>query len=223
MLVLGPAQAQEKVVKIYNWSDYIDPQVLKDFTAKTGIEVVYDVFDSNEVLETKLLGRQHRLRPRGPDQQFPRRGRSRPASSLPLDHAKMPDWSNLDSGPDGPGRRSTTRQPARLHLHVGHHRPGLQCGQGQGAPAGGACQFVGAAVRSGQRRKLADCGIMVLDSPTDVIPMRLALSGRGSGQQEPGGDREGHGAAGEDPALRPQVPQLGEPERPGQWRHLPVA
>ena len=55
MLVLGPAQAQEKVVKIYNWSDYIDPQVLEDFTAKTGIEVVYDLFDSNEVLETKLL------------------------------------------------------------------------------------------------------------------------------------------------------------------------
>src|SRR5262245_22783429 len=55
LLSLGPVQAQEKVVKIYNWSDYIDPDVLKDFTAKTGIKVVYDIFDSNEVLETKLL------------------------------------------------------------------------------------------------------------------------------------------------------------------------
>ena len=40
---------------IYNWSDYIDPAILKDFTAETGIKVVYDVFDSNEVLETKVL------------------------------------------------------------------------------------------------------------------------------------------------------------------------
>ena len=49
------AAAQEKVVRVYNWSDYIDDSILKDFTAETGIEVVYDVFDSNEILETKLL------------------------------------------------------------------------------------------------------------------------------------------------------------------------
>lgn len=48
------AQA-EGVVNVYNWSDYIDDSVLEAFTAETGIRVVYDVFDSNEVLETKLL------------------------------------------------------------------------------------------------------------------------------------------------------------------------
>ena len=42
-------------LKIYNWSDYIDEEVLSDFTNETGIEVTYDVFDSNEILETKLL------------------------------------------------------------------------------------------------------------------------------------------------------------------------
>jgi putrescine transport system substrate-binding protein len=55
-LVAGQdAQAEDKVVKVYNWSDYIDPSILTDFTKETGIKVVYDVFDSNEVLETKLL------------------------------------------------------------------------------------------------------------------------------------------------------------------------
>ena len=49
------AIAEEKIVKVYNWSDYIDPKILEDFTKETGIKVVYDVFDSNEVLETKLL------------------------------------------------------------------------------------------------------------------------------------------------------------------------
>tara|TARA_R110002124_G_scaffold74589_4_gene200163 strand:+ start:1113 stop:2216 length:1104 start_codon:yes stop_codon:yes gene_type:complete len=49
------AFAQERVVNVFNWSDYIDEEILSDFTAETGIKIVYDVFDSNEVLETKLL------------------------------------------------------------------------------------------------------------------------------------------------------------------------
>ena len=51
----APALAQQKVINIYNWSDYIDPKVLDDFTKETGIKVVYDTYDSNEGLETKLL------------------------------------------------------------------------------------------------------------------------------------------------------------------------
>ena len=49
------AAGEEQVVNVYNWSDYIDPAMLEKFTAETGIKVNYDVFDSNEVLETKLL------------------------------------------------------------------------------------------------------------------------------------------------------------------------
>ena len=49
------ALAADRVVRVYNWSDYIDESILEDFTKETGIKVVYDVFDSNEVLETKLL------------------------------------------------------------------------------------------------------------------------------------------------------------------------
>src|SRR5581483_5535811 len=51
-----PAQAQkERTLNVYNWSDYIDPEVLADFTKTTGIKVKYDTFDSNDILETKLL------------------------------------------------------------------------------------------------------------------------------------------------------------------------
>src|ERR1043166_9898593 len=49
------AQKKERVVYFYNWSDYIDPTVLEDFTKATGIKVKYDTFDSNDMLETKLL------------------------------------------------------------------------------------------------------------------------------------------------------------------------
>jgi len=45
----------QRVVNFYNWSDYIDPTVLDDFTKETGIKVRYDTFDSNDTLEAKLL------------------------------------------------------------------------------------------------------------------------------------------------------------------------
>jgi putrescine transport system substrate-binding protein len=47
--------AEDRVLNIYNWSDYIDPAILEEFTKETGIKVVYDVYDSNEMLETKVL------------------------------------------------------------------------------------------------------------------------------------------------------------------------
>ena len=51
-------EAQTRVLNVYNWSDYIDMSVIEEFTRETGIKVVYDTYDSNEALETKLfLGR----------------------------------------------------------------------------------------------------------------------------------------------------------------------
>ena len=51
----GDAPKAGGTLRIYNWSDYIDPALLKQFTRETGIKVTYDTFDSNEVLETKML------------------------------------------------------------------------------------------------------------------------------------------------------------------------
>ena len=54
---ISPAAAQpkgERIVNIYNWTDYIDPSVLADFTKETGIKTRYDVYDSLEILETKI-------------------------------------------------------------------------------------------------------------------------------------------------------------------------
>jgi putrescine transport system substrate-binding protein len=55
---IAPAAAQtnrERVVNVYNWSDYIAPTVVEDFSKESGIKVRYDTFDSNDTLETKLL------------------------------------------------------------------------------------------------------------------------------------------------------------------------
>src|SRR5260221_2991495 len=51
----GAAEVRKRTVNVYNWSDYVAPTVLEDFTKETGIAVRYDTFDSNDTLETKLL------------------------------------------------------------------------------------------------------------------------------------------------------------------------
>src|SRR6201994_3478973 len=55
LLLSTQASAQERVVNFYNWSNYMAPDVLEAFTKETGIKVVYDTFDANETLETRLL------------------------------------------------------------------------------------------------------------------------------------------------------------------------
>jgi putrescine transport system substrate-binding protein len=55
LVLLPPARAEERTVNFYNWSNYVAPGVLEDFTRETGIKVVYDTFDANETLETRLL------------------------------------------------------------------------------------------------------------------------------------------------------------------------
>jgi putrescine transport system substrate-binding protein len=55
LLWTASARAQGRTVNVYNWSDYIEPGLLEDFTKETGIKVRYDTFDSNDTLETKLL------------------------------------------------------------------------------------------------------------------------------------------------------------------------
>jgi putrescine transport system substrate-binding protein len=91
------ARAQERVVNIYNWTDYIDPSVLADFTKETGIKTRYDVFDSLETLEAKLLAGHS-----GYDVVLPSNEPSfsrliRAGALTTIDRAKVPNWKNLDA------------------------------------------------------------------------------------------------------------------------------
>ncbi|VAW01105.1 Putrescine ABC transporter putrescine-binding protein PotF (TC 3.A.1.11.2), partial [hydrothermal vent metagenome] len=54
-MALSALAASAEEVRVYNWSDYIDEALLQKFEDETGINLIYDVFDSNEVLETKML------------------------------------------------------------------------------------------------------------------------------------------------------------------------
>ncbi|MGD9510114.1 MAG: polyamine ABC transporter substrate-binding protein [Geminicoccaceae bacterium] len=184
LLAAVPADAQDQVVKVYNWSDYIDPQVLEDFTAKTGIQVVYDVFDSNEVLETKLLAGSIGYDLVVPSNYF--LGRQIQAGIFqPLDRSKIPNWDNLD--PDLMAKVANY-DPGNEHAIIYMWgTTGLAYNVDKikeripDAPTDSWALLFDPA----NAEKLADCGIMVLDSPTDVLPSALRFIGEDPDSKDP--------------------------------------
>src|SRR5690606_32683953 len=91
----GPAADGAKEVNVYNWSDYIAEDTIPNFEKQTGIKVTYDVFDSNEVVETKLLAGSSGYDIVVPTLNF--LGRQIQAGVfMPLDKSKIPNYANLD-------------------------------------------------------------------------------------------------------------------------------
>src|ERR1700751_3367125 len=94
---IAPAAAQpkrERIVNIYNWTDYIGPTIIEDFTKATGIKVRYDTFDSNDTLETKLLAGKSGYDVVVPTAYFLER-QIKAGVFQKLDKAKLPNLVNL--------------------------------------------------------------------------------------------------------------------------------
>ena len=94
-LTLAVSVQAAPTVHIYNWSDYIAPNTLADFEAATGIKPIYDVFDSNETLEGKLLAGRTGYDVVVPSNHF--LGKQIKAGAFQkLDLSQLPNYSNLD-------------------------------------------------------------------------------------------------------------------------------
>jgi putrescine transport system substrate-binding protein len=93
----APVAEEEKVLNVYNWSDYIATETIAKFEKETGIKVTYDVMDSNETLETKVLAGDTGYDIVVPSSSF--LGRQIKAGVYqPLDKSKLPNWKNMDTG-----------------------------------------------------------------------------------------------------------------------------
>jgi putrescine transport system substrate-binding protein len=95
-LAAAPALVHGAEVHVYNWADYIAPDTVAKFEAETGIRVVYDVYDSNEVLEAKLLAGNSGYDVVVPTSTFLLR-QVNVEVYQPLDRTKLPHWDNLDA------------------------------------------------------------------------------------------------------------------------------
>ena len=179
------AAAEDKVLNVYNWSDYIAPDTIKKFEAETGIKVTYDVMDSNETLETKVLAGDTGYDIVVPSSSF--LGRQIKAGVYqPLDRAKLPNWKNLD-----PSLMSklTDVDPGNAHAipylwgttGIGYNVDKIQA-------AFGNLDVVNnwdLVFKAENLAKLKGCGVTFLDAASEIIPTTLHAMGEDPNSFDP--------------------------------------
>jgi putrescine transport system substrate-binding protein len=167
------AQAQSKRVNFYNWSDYIDPTVLKDFTRDTGIEVTYDTFDSNDLLETKLLAGKSGYDVVVPTAYFLER-QIKAGVFQKLDKAKLPNLANI--WPEIANRLATYDPGNQYAVNYMWGTTGI------GYNVRKAREILGPEAKidtwelvfnPDNLAKFKDCGVYMLDSSDDIFPAAL--------------------------------------------------
>ncbi|RWO50594.1 MAG: polyamine ABC transporter substrate-binding protein [Mesorhizobium sp.] len=168
LFTLG-AHAQDRVVNVYNWSDYIDSSIIDDFTKETGIKVTYDTFDSNELLETKLLAGGSGYDVVVPTANFLAR-QIQAGVFQKLDKSKLPNISNMW---DVVSERTTKYDPGNeysINYMWGTVGLGYNIKKVQEALGTDKIDSWDVFFNPEKLAKLKDCGVYVLDSPSDILP-----------------------------------------------------
>ena len=171
------ANTEEKVVNVYNWSDYIDPAMLEEFTRQTGIKVNYDVFDNNEVLQTKLLAGNTGYDVVVPSASFLEL-QIKAGVFQKLDRSLLPNWKNLDQNIlDRVAKHDPGNQYAVNHLW-GTDALGYNVQKAKQAAPDAPLDSWKVLFDPAWAAKFKDCGISVLDAPDEVIGVVLAYLGK---------------------------------------------
>ncbi len=174
---VSAAQAADRQVKIYNWSDYIAPDTLAEFTEETGIKVVYDVFDSNETLDSKLATGQSGYDVVVPTNHFLAK-QVRAGTYQKLDKTLLPNLKHLEP--------SVMKSLAAGDPGNVYSVPYMWGTNGIGLNATKARALLGEDVALDSwalifdpknAEKLAECGISMLDSGDEVLPQVFTYLG----------------------------------------------
>ncbi len=176
LVFAATATAEEPVVNVYNWSDYIDEEILTDFEAETGIKVVYDVFDSNNILETKLLTGNTGYDVVVPSGTFLAR-QIQAGVFRKLDKEKLSNIGNLDPEVMARVRQWDPQNDYAVNYMWGTTGFGFNtekiAERHAEAPTGSWRMLFDPDVVS----RFADCGVYLMDEPDEVIPAVLNYIG----------------------------------------------
>ena len=178
IVLVSPARSQERVVNIYNWTDYIAPPVLSDFTQRTGIKTRYDVFDSLETLEAKLFAGHSGYDIVVPSNEptFPRLIRA--GALATIDRARVPNWENLDPALMA---RVASSDPGNRHGAIylwGSTGLGINPDRIRSLAPDAPLDSWALLFDPAWARRIAPCGIIMMDSAIDVVPSVLRYLGR---------------------------------------------
>lgn len=170
------ALAQDRVVNVYNWSDYIDESILEEFTAETGIKVVYDVFDSNEILETKLLAGSTGYDVVVPTGTFLAR-QIQAGVFQKLDKSKLPNIENMWEVVADRTEKYDPGNEYSINYMWGTTGIGYNVRKVQDILGIEKVDSWDVIFDPEKISKLADCGVFMLDAPAEMIPAALNYLG----------------------------------------------
>ncbi|HVY16798.1 MAG TPA: polyamine ABC transporter substrate-binding protein [Rhodopila sp.] len=185
VLAVLPAHAQDRTVNFYNWTDYIDPAVLARFEHETGIHVRYDVYDSLETLEAKLLAGHSGYDVVVPTSEPTFSRLVRAGALAPLDKAKMPNLGNLDPVQM---KRVASSDPGNRYGAIylwGTTGFGYNVADVRKLAPGAPTDSWDLLFKPENAKRLAGCGITILDSAIDVVPVVLRWLGRDPNSTDP--------------------------------------
>ncbi|BBE74317.1 putrescine-binding periplasmic protein precursor [Pleomorphomonas sp. SM30] len=184
MLGVGGAAAEDRVVNVYNWSDYIDPTILEDFTKETGIKVVYDVFDSNELVETKLLAGGSGYDVVVPTGPFLARQITAGVFQK-LDKAKLPNLVNV--WPDIAARlaKYDPGNEYAVNYMWGTTGIGLNVDKIKAIAPDAPVDSLKMIFDPAWAAKFKDCGISVLDAPDETLAIAMNYLGKDPDSKDP--------------------------------------
>lgn len=166
----------EGVVNVYNWSDYIDEEILKEFTAETGIKVVYDVFDSNEILETKLLAGKTGYDIVVPSAEF--LGRQVKAGVFQkLDKGQLPNIANMWDMVEARTAPYDPNNAYSINYMWGTTGIGYNVGKVKEILGQETVDSWDVIFDPEISAKFKDCGIHVLDAPVELVRAALRYKG----------------------------------------------
>jgi putrescine transport system substrate-binding protein len=175
-LMFGAAAQAQPTVSVYNWTDYIGDTTLADFQASSGIKVVYDVFDSNETLEGKLLAGRTGYDVVVPSNHFLAR-QAKAGAFLPLDRSKLPNFKYLDPKllkqleQNDPGNQYAV--PYLWGTNgIGYNVDKVKAALGIDKIDSWAVLF-----EPENLKKLQKCGVAFMDSPDELFPAMLNYLG----------------------------------------------
>ena len=171
------AAGEEKVLNVYNYSDYIAEDTIPNFEQQSGIRVTYDVYDSDEVLEAKLLAGSSGYDVVVPTLNF--FGRQIQAGVFKeLDKSKIPNLANLDPAVM---ERIATQDPGnRYGVPYMSGTTGIGFNVDKIEEIFGSTEVTGSwslVFDPAKISKLKDCGVTLLDTPSDMIPIALHYLG----------------------------------------------
>lgn len=171
------AQAEDQVLNLYSWADYVAPQTLQRFEQETGIKVRYDTFDSSEVLETKLLTGGSGYDVVVPSSSVLDRGLAAGAL-LAIPHDALKGYANLD--PDLLEKLAAVDPGNRYGVPYtwGTLGLGMNVEAVQQRLPGVPLNSLDILFKPEYASKLKDCGIAIIDSPQEVIGLALHYLGK---------------------------------------------